>query len=113
MKNHSNNICLSGGYFQNSIANYEFLKMNNNIFVDPVCHDGGTSIGLAQHLDFTVNKNKPKNIKSLYQGPIYKDQEKLLDGYKPNKTQHSKQGYKIINNYSPKKLLSYLKIINQ
>tara|TARA_R110002124_G_scaffold150104_1_gene316447 strand:- start:4499 stop:6121 length:1623 start_codon:yes stop_codon:yes gene_type:complete len=109
MKNHSNNICLSGGYFQNSIANYEFLKMNNNIFVDPVCHDGGTSIGLAQHLDFTVNKNKPKKYKSLYQGPIYKDQEKLLDGYKPNKTQHSKQGYKIINNYSPKKIAELLK----
>jgi len=109
MKNHSNNICLSGGYFQNSIANYEFLKMNNNIFVDPVCHDGGTSIGLAQHLDFKINKNKPKKYKNLYQGPIYKDQEKLLDRYKPNKTQHSKQGYKIIDNYSPKKIAELLK----
>ena len=97
MNNYGNNICLSGGYFQNSIANYEFLKMNNNIFVDPVCHDGGTSIGLAQHLDYKYNNNKPEKYNSLYQGPIYMNQKELLEMYKPLNLNHSKQKYKIVD----------------
>jgi carbamoyltransferase len=79
MKDYGNNICLSGGFFQNSVANYEFLKMNSNIFVDPVCHDGGTSIGLAHHLDYIINKNKPIKYANLYQGPIYNNKNKLLN----------------------------------
>ena len=78
MKDYGNNICLSGGFFQNSVANYEFLKMNSNIFVVQVCHDGGTSIGLAHHLDYIINKNKPIKYTNLYQGPIYNNKSKLL-----------------------------------
>ena len=78
MKDYGINICLSGGFFQNSVANYEFLKISSNIFVDPVCHDGGTSIGLAHHLDYIINKNKPIKYTNLYQGPIYNNKNKLL-----------------------------------
>ena len=72
MKQHPGwNICLSGGYFQNSVANYKFLQLNKNIYVDPICHDGGVSVGLAQHMCFIHGKNKPVAFKNLYQGPTY------------------------------------------
>ncbi len=96
MNNFGNNICLSGGFFQNSIANYQFLKMNNNIFVDPVCHDGGTSIGLAQHLDYTLGNNRPNKYKSLYKGPPYLNQEDELKNFKQLALTDIKQNYKII-----------------
>jgi len=45
------NVVLAGGYGLNCVANYYFRKRfpNINLFVDPVSHDGGTSIGLAKH----------------------------------------------------------------
>ena len=112
MKNFGNNICLSGGFFQNSIANYEFLKLNNNIFVDPVCHDGGTSIGLAQHLDYTLGNNKPSKYKNLYQGPPYLNQEEELNIFKPAAVDIN-QNYKIIECDSKKvaKLLASNKCV--
>tara|TARA_R110000822_G_scaffold88654_1_gene205300 strand:+ start:5725 stop:7311 length:1587 start_codon:yes stop_codon:yes gene_type:complete len=72
MQEHKNiSICLSGGYFQNSMANYKFLQLSKNIYVDPVCHDGGVSIGLAQHACFIEGKNKPIRFKDLYKGIKY------------------------------------------
>lgn len=43
------NIILSGGYSLNCTNNYKYLERfpDINIFVDPVCHDGGTAIGVA------------------------------------------------------------------
>jgi|TARA_B100000085_G_scaffold283291_1_gene313638 carbamoyltransferase len=41
------NICLSGGYFQNCQTNGYILGNYENVFVDPLAHDGGTSMGLA------------------------------------------------------------------
>ena len=45
------NIVLSGGFALNCVANYKFIKAfsNINFYIDPIAHDGGTSIGLAQY----------------------------------------------------------------
>jgi carbamoyltransferase len=45
------NVCLSGGYFLNCVANYEFLKDlpdDINIYAEPISSDAGTSIGAAK-----------------------------------------------------------------
>ncbi len=41
------NICLSGGYALNCVANYQYLDRfpNHKFFIDPCAHDGGTAIG--------------------------------------------------------------------
>ena len=61
-------ICLSGGFFQNCVANYSLLKSGYDFFVDPVAHDGGTSIGLAQHIYFIQTGTRPQPYKNLYLG---------------------------------------------
>ena len=45
----SDNIVLSGGYALNCVNNYVYASKFNtkNFFIDPVAHDGGTSIGAA------------------------------------------------------------------
>lgn len=67
----TNNIVLSGGYFLNCVNNYHYLKEfpDVNFYVDPISHDGGTSIGAAKYLwwelmgDCTIRK-----LDSLYLG---------------------------------------------
>jgi carbamoyltransferase len=46
------NIVISGGFGLNCVANYKFIKQFPNIkfYIDPIAHDGGTSIGLAQYV---------------------------------------------------------------
>lgn len=59
-------ICLSGGFFQNCMTNYEILKNKYDVFVDPVSHDGGTAVGLAQHI-YKIKTNKEiYQYKNLY-----------------------------------------------
>ena len=43
------NIILSGGYALNCVNNYHYVKAfpDYNFFVDPIAHDGGTSMGAA------------------------------------------------------------------
>jgi carbamoyltransferase len=69
------NICLSGGYFLNCVANYEFLKDlpdDINLYVEPISSDAGTALGAAKLVwhetsgDMTVRKQT-----SLYQGFEY------------------------------------------
>jgi carbamoyltransferase len=45
------NVVISGGYGLNCVANYKFLKYFPDItfYIDPIAHDGGTSIGLARY----------------------------------------------------------------
>jgi carbamoyltransferase len=64
-------ICVSGGFFQNCVANYALLQSGYEFFVDPVAHDGGTSIGLAQHMYYVTTGKKPEPYKNLYLGPTY------------------------------------------
>jgi len=68
----NNNICLSGGFFQNCQINNDVLNIHKNVFVDPLAHDGGTSLGLALLVAFK-NNIKVKPYKNLYLGkkPIY------------------------------------------
>ena len=67
------NICLSGGFFLNCVANYEYLDglpEDVNLYIDPISSDAGTSIGAAKHIwhletgDTTIRKQN-----TLYYGP--------------------------------------------
>ena len=69
------NVCLSGGYFLNCVANYEFLKdlpTDIKIYIEPISSDAGTSIGAAKLIwheksgDMTVRSQK-----SIYYGFKY------------------------------------------
>lgn len=66
-----NNICLSGGYFLNCVNNYAYLKEfpEINFYVDPIAHDGGTSIGAARIVYDTYHTEyEPKKLETLYLG---------------------------------------------
>lgn len=63
-------ICLSGGFFQNCVANYEFLKLSSSIYVDPWSHDGGTAIGAGLTTYYELTKDPTiRPLKNLYLGP--------------------------------------------
>ena len=58
------NICVSGGYFMNCVNNYFLLKnlpSDINLYVEPISHDGGTSIGVAKYLHYYYNKDYKKH----------------------------------------------------
>lgn len=78
-------IILCGGYALNCVANYYYKKRfpSLEIYVEPISHDGGTSIGAAkaiwwkkQSINIQTNENEKdcfeKDIqKTLYYGPTY------------------------------------------
>ena len=70
-----NNIVIAGGYGLNCVANYYYLNRfpGVNIYVDPVSHDGGTSIGLAKlawytHCQEAEQPYGESPLKTLYLG---------------------------------------------
>lgn len=69
----SNNVVLSGGYFQNCVNNYAYLKAfpNINFYVDPICYDGGTAIGACLYVWHHIlgNSNTLQKLDNLYLGP--------------------------------------------
>jgi carbamoyltransferase len=72
-KSNVKNICLSGGYGLNCVANY-YIKQNLpndiNLYVEPVSSDAGTSIAIAKHLYYKQTQIKNNLIqKSIYLGP--------------------------------------------
>ena len=70
------NIVIAGGYGLNCVANYYYKKRfpDLNIYVDPISHDGGTALGIAQLVYYTETKNKTKRpLKTLYLGPERKE----------------------------------------
>tara|TARA_X000000368_G_scaffold294106_1_gene233978 strand:- start:71 stop:1939 length:1869 start_codon:yes stop_codon:yes gene_type:complete len=79
------NIVVSGGYGLNCVANYKFKKRfpDLNIFVEPISHDGGTSIGGAYTVyieKYLRTKKSYKPIKaqdSIYYGPLYNPESHL------------------------------------
>ena len=91
-----NNIVISGGYALNCVANYRYLdhlKNKINLYIEPVSHDGGTSLGAAKRLWYQLTKNtKKKPIKNLYLGPQYKTEkyEILLKGRKVERADEKK-----------------------
>jgi len=70
-----NNIVLSGGFFMNCVSNYNVKKkLDINLFVDPMCYDGGTSVGASKLFYYKKNNTLKKSktrIKNLYLGPTY------------------------------------------
>ena len=63
-------VILSGGFFLNCVANYEYLRDDLEIYIEPVAGDGGTSIGVAKYLHHSYTKDMTKRpLKSLYLGP--------------------------------------------
>ena len=92
----NNNICITGGYGLNCVANYNMKKKfpKINFFHDPVSFDGGISIGAA-YLGWLIKKEKNDKSKSfsLYLGPKYslkkykkqiKNYSKMFNTYKVN-----------------------------
>ena len=67
IKNKKRNLCVSGGVFQNSVLNGKLLDHCDNLFVDPISHDGGLSIGAAL---WAINQDKYCKVhyKNLFLG---------------------------------------------
>ena len=77
------NIVIAGGYGLNCVANYYYKKRfpDLNIYVDPISHDGGTTIGLAKLVHYTKTDDKTKRpLETLYLGPQHEN-EYNLEGY--------------------------------
>jgi len=52
-KTGAKNICLSGGYALNCVANYEYLDhlpSGTSLYIEPVANDAGISIGAAKYI---------------------------------------------------------------
>jgi carbamoyltransferase len=68
------NVCLSGGYFLNCVAN-NYIRKNIskdiNIFVEPISGDDGVSAGAAK-VNWYAQSNSKRifKLKTLYNGPI-------------------------------------------
>ena len=83
------NVCLSGGFFLNCVANYEYLKdlpSDIKIYIEPISSDAGTSLGAAKLVYHeTTGDMKIRPQTTLYHGFSYSytDQqvyEKLKEG---------------------------------
>lgn len=68
----SNNIVLSGGYFLNCVNNYAYIKEfpDINFYVDPICYDGGTAIGVCFYVWHHIlgHPNKMQKLNDVYLG---------------------------------------------
>lgn len=75
-KTNSKNICITGGYGMNVVANLKFLKLfpGINFYFEPMADDSGNSIGAAmywyreQTKDMSINKIK----NTFFHGEHYK-----------------------------------------
>jgi carbamoyltransferase len=67
-------ICLSGGFFLNCVANYEYLKdlpKGVRLYIEPISSDSGTAMGaakLAWHME--TKDMSIREQKSVYYGPM-------------------------------------------
>lgn len=64
------NICISGGFGLNCVANYEYLKHfpDCNFYIDPIAHDGGTAIGAAKLIYYGNSGANKCSTDTLYYG---------------------------------------------
>lgn len=69
------NVCLSGGFFLNCVANYYYLKdlpSDIKIYVEPISSDAGTSIGAAKLIWHQQSNDKTiRKQSSIYYGFDY------------------------------------------
>jgi carbamoyltransferase len=73
-KSGEKNLCLSGGFFLNCVANYELLKRlpkDVNVYVEPISSDAGTSIGAAKLIINQNKKSADDKQQHIYLGPKY------------------------------------------
>ena len=67
------NVCLSGGFFLNCVANYYYLSIlpkDVNLYIEPVSSDAGTSIGAVKYMWHKKTGDTVKRpLTSLYLGP--------------------------------------------
>jgi len=90
-KTRQKNLCLSGGFFLNCVANYYILKnlpKDINVYVEPLSNDAGTSLGAALLVANMFQKSKQQ--KSIYYGPTH--------NYTVNSIKNLCKGYKITEN---------------
>lgn len=71
-KTNCKNVCLTGGYFLNCVANYHIIKSISKdiqIYVEPISSDAGTSLGAAKYMwhSLTLDITKRKQT-TLYLG---------------------------------------------
>ncbi len=86
-----NNLVLAGGVALNSVYNGKILRNTpfKKIWIQPDPGDGGTSIGAAAYVYFTILGNRRDfELKNAYLGPEYNDEETLqfLESRKINYT---------------------------
>jgi carbamoyltransferase len=69
------------------MINFEIIKKIKDVFVDPISHDGGTSIGLAQHIYKVKTGNDIIPYENLYLGKDYdlKNTENFIDLFTTDK----------------------------
>jgi carbamoyltransferase len=78
IENYSNNLCISGGCFFNSVLNGKIInKLNfNKVFLHPNCGDAGGSLGAALYVaNKYSNKLKRKEFLNNYLGSIYNNKQ--------------------------------------
>lgn len=78
------NLCMAGGVALNSVANGKIIKNTKfrDLFIQPAAGDGGTSVGAAAYVYFSLLKNKRKYLmEHAYLGPKFSDEviKKFLD----------------------------------
>lgn len=69
----SSNLILTGGIAQNSVAN-GFLSnkyIDMNIFIPPIPHDAGCSIGAAAKVYYSFYNKLPQKVETAFLGPRY------------------------------------------
>jgi carbamoyltransferase len=103
------NLTLSGGCAQNSLANGKILKNTNfkSLFVPANPGDGGGSVGAAYSLWSKISKKKPKKNDNAYLGSSFSNDyiDKLL---KKEKNFLLKNNFKVIYIRDEEELCAYV-----
>lgn len=85
------NLCIGGGVGLNIKMNTALYNLDcvKDIYIHPLCFDGGSSTSSAQIADFQITKSNPKKITNLFLGKDYKSKE-VKDILINNKIQYYK-----------------------
>lgn len=89
LKSFSNKICVTGGVAQNSVANGILCNLfpDIEIFVPPVPHDAGCSMGAALVLYYKQNNKLPEYTETAFLGEKFSDQN-VIDFLENSKIQY-------------------------
>jgi carbamoyltransferase len=70
-------VCIGGGVGLNIKMNERIYESGlvDDIFVQPICSDAGTSFASAAATDYALNGNKPETMTDVYLGPEYSNEE--------------------------------------